>query len=217
MALNIISLIKRLQQLNQNNDLILSENVYDSSVNKAVFHWKPTPQGLGNDISLLYEGSSEKGNTPYPVTPGFFPSKDYFGLLPSSNACDSEELTISHTSPMVHDLATPVVLMSNDGEANRTVFDFDNNFLCNGTPVINDFATPVVSCHLPGSNASNVAESEEPSLQSLESNDEASGDDDIDDLTKLKIIRLSNVNRLVIGQININSLRNKFDSLTDIV
>ena len=36
-------------------------------------------------------------------------------------------------------------------------------------------------------------------------------------LLKIKNLRLSNVNRVIIGKLNINSLTNKFDQLKDIV
>ena len=42
-------------------------------------------------------------------------------------------------------------------------------------------------------------------------------DDDIDPYKLLKSIKVSNVNRLVIGQLNINSLRNKMEPLKLII
>ena len=41
--------------------------------------------------------------------------------------------------------------------------------------------------------------------------------EDLDPLKLLKKIKISNINRLIIGQLNINSLRNKFDSLRSII
>ena len=57
----------------------------------------------------------------------------------------------------------------------------------------------------------------ESPIPSLELFSEVSGDEDANDLTKLKNIRLSNVNRLIVAQLNINSLRNKLDALIGIV
>ena len=146
------------------------------------------------------------------------PKMDYFGLFQSSNATDSRELDISHTSSNPHDLPTPSIsLLNSNEETNHFSFNFDNISVGKGSPFINNIATPLAPHSIPSSNASHVANSGEPLILISESNNEARADEDIDDLTKLKNIRLSNVNRLIVAQLNINSLRNKFHTLIDIV
>ena len=126
---------------------------------------------------------------------------------------DSEELRISHKSPRVHDHATPIMsLLHSDGETNQSLLPIDNISICNSTPIISDIATPLMPSPISAGNIS-----EEPLIPILEPISQASGDEDANDLTKIKTIRLSNVNRLIVAQLNINSLRNKLDALVDIV
>ena len=60
---------------------------------------------------------------------------------------------------------------------------------------------------------------EMPSLNSSEatSREDSNNNENSDPFKILKSIRISNVNRLTIGQLNINSIRNKFDALKSIV
>ena len=163
--------------------------------------------------------------------------KGSYGLLPSNNAIDTDEFINSNISPMAHNLLTPVSsVLSDGGEVNSVILNsFNYISIFNATPIINDILTPIVSSPLIGNKYSCVSndslsnnnistpyvsktvDSEESLCLNSESHIEASGNDDIDDLKKLKNIRLSNVNRLVIGQLNINSLRYKFDALSNIV
>ena len=85
----------------------------------------------------------------------------------------------------------------------------DSNF---DTPDVNNFSTPIFS-EFNNSRDSNF----DGSSSAWDSQMSESFNDEVDDLETLKSIRLSNANRLIIAQLNINSLRNKFDALKDIV
>ena len=103
-------------------------------------------------------------------------------------------------------------LLNSDGKTKLSLLPLDNISICNSTPRINDIATPLMPSPISGRNTS--VESPIPSLELFS---EVSGDEDANDLTKLKNIRLSNVNRLIVAQLNINSLRNKLGALVGIV
>ena len=139
-------------------------------------------------------------------------STDYFGLRTSDNTFDSESFQFSHTSRWAQDISTPAVsLINRDKETTQSPFSCISISLCNNTPIINDIATPLVHSRIEGRTVSEFTESESL-FHTKESNSEANGNENNDDLTKLKDIRLSNVNRLVVAQLNINSLRNKFEA-----
>ena len=184
-------------------------------------------QSLGNDIYISYEESeTSNASTTQPFnenetferdtlcSPSTFLYNDYFCLSQaSSNMLDSEELRISQTSLSVHNHATPIVsLLNSDGKTKLSLLPLDNISICNSTPRINDIATPLMPPPISGRNIS-----VEFPIPSLELFNEVSVDEDANDLTKLKNIRLSNVNRLIVALLNINSLRNKLDVLVGIV
>ena len=206
------------------NHLATSQQLMSHDIGNNI---SPTNVLLNNDISSPQNFKSQMNSSsnnllPHPILSSNIcnqiPKMDYFGLFHSSNATDSRELDISHTSPNPHDLPTPSIsLLNSNEETNHFSFNFDNISVGKGSPFINNIATPLAPHSIPSSNASHVANSEEPLILISESNNVARADEDIDDLTKLKNIRLSNVNRLIVAQLNINSLRNKFHTLIDIV
>ena len=51
----------------------------------------------------------------------------------------------------------------------------------------------------------------------IDENMNLSNESFIDPYSNLKNIRLKNLNRLIVAQLNINSIRNKFDSLVQIL
>ena len=77
-------------------------------------------------------------------------------------------------------------------------------------PSLVDVVPNVVPNDLPIDNS--IFASHLPDIEEITPNE-----DNVDDLELLKNIRLSNVNRLIIGQLNINSLRHKFDALKYII
>ena len=101
--------------------------------------------------------------------------------------------------------------LNSDGETIQYLLPLYNISIFNSTPFIIDIATPLMPSPISGRNIS-----KEPLIPILEPISEASGDADANDLTKLKNISLSNVNRLIVAQLNINSSRNKFDALVNI-
>ena len=184
-----------------------------------------TAQDLRNDGSALLGTSEiwesrgtkiisypEKSRNGMVSNPRKVQSTDYFGLRTSDNTFDSESFQSSHTFRWAQDISTPAMSLINS-DKETTQLSCISISSCNNTPIINDIATPLV--HSQGRTVSESTESESL-FHTKESNSEANGNESNDDLTKLKDIRLSNVNRLVIAQFNINSLRNKFEALTEI-
>ena len=113
---------------------------------------------------------------------------------------------------------TPIMSkFRDDWEVNDFVL-VNNSSILNDTPPVLNIATTEVPLPSLVNNSNNGTNY--PSVEidtSSKSPGEVSDGENVNDLIKLKNIRLANVNRLAIGQLNINSLRNKFEALSDIV
>ena len=146
----------------------------------------------------------------------------------SSQLSNADALGGSKTTPFLNsDLATPIISCIS-AESNGIVTKILHNSFTNldTTPILNNIATPLMSDSSPINNSAS-SQSANPNIPDdslppsygspLTSEPDSNEDKILDDLTKLRNIRLSNVNRLICGHLNINSLRNKFDALTDII
>ena len=101
---------------------------------------------------------------------------------------------------------------------NSTVCNFEEIGLLNTSPSMHDISTPALSQFSDNGDTNSITNiSELSSLDSFLTNMEESKNEDSDPLSTLNNIRISNIDRLIIGQLNINSLRNKFEALKHIV